>query len=55
MYTYRPDRPLREQTLTTARQRLTEPGFEEAWARGQTMDLEQAVEYALQEDGTSTA
>ena len=30
MYTYRPDRPLREQTLTTARRRLTEEGFEEA-------------------------
>ena len=54
VYTYRPDRPLQEHTVTTARQRLTESGFEEAWARGHAMDVERAVEYALEEAGAST-
>ena len=54
VYTYRPDRPLQEHTVATARQRLTESGFEEAWARGHAMDAERAVEYALEEDGSAT-
>ena len=54
VYTYRPNRNLQEQTLTTVRQRLTGPGFEQAWARGRAMDLERAVEYALEEDGAPT-
>lgn len=54
VYTYRPDRSLREQTLAAVRQRLTERGFEEAWARGRAMEVERAVEYALEEEATGS-
>jgi predicted ATPase len=54
VYTYRPDRSLREQTLATVRQRLTESGFEEAWACGRAMEVERAVEYALEEEATGS-
>ena len=51
VYTYRPDRSLRERTEAVARERLGEAGFEKAWARGEAMGLERAVEYALGRDG----
>ena len=38
---------LRERNLATARDRLGEEVFEEAWAEGQAMSAEQAIEYAL--------
>ena len=54
VYTYRPDRSLREQTLATVRRRLTERGSEEAWARGRAMEVERAVAYALEEEATGS-
>ena len=51
VYTYRPDRSLRERTAAAARQDLGEPGFEEAWDQGRAMGFERAVEYALGGDG----
>ena len=50
VYTYRPDRSLRERTMDTTRVLLGEPGFEEARERGRAMTFEQAVEYALGDD-----
>lgn len=47
VYTYRPEHSLQERTVGTARAQLGEPGFGEAWARGEEMSFEQAVEYAL--------
>ena len=52
VYTYRPDRSLRERTVTAARARLGDPRFEEMRAQGQAMTFEQAVEYALGADAT---
>jgi predicted ATPase/DNA-binding XRE family transcriptional regulator len=46
---YVPDPSLRERALATARTLLGEADFEEAKERGQEMDLEQAVAYALSE------
>ena len=37
--------------LEQARQTLGEAGYAAAWAAGQAMTLEQAVAYALEEDG----
>jgi tetratricopeptide (TPR) repeat protein len=44
---YEPDPRLYERTLSAARSRLGEAGFEEAWDRGQAMSFEQTVVYAL--------
>ena len=38
-----------DSTATEARASLGEQAFARAWAEGQAMTLEQAVEYALQE------
>ncbi len=52
VYTYRPDRSLRERTAAAARQSLGERGLEEARDQGRAMDFERAVEYALEGDAT---
>jgi serine/threonine-protein kinase PknK len=41
-----------EDNLSTARSRLGEAAFEEAWADGKAMTQQQAVEYALSEEET---
>ncbi len=41
---------LREPYLATARSRLDEASWEDAWAEGRTMSMEQAMEYALSEE-----
>jgi hypothetical protein len=51
---YEPDPRLYERTLSTARSRLGQAAFEEAWDRGRAMSFEQAVVYAL-EEGNGTA
>ena len=50
VYTYRPERSLRDRAMDTTRVRLGEPVFEEARERGRAMTFEQAVEYALGND-----
>jgi tetratricopeptide (TPR) repeat protein len=50
VYTYRPNRSLQERTMATARARLGEQGFEEAWVWGRAMTFDQTVEYALGTD-----
>ena len=47
VYTYRPDRSLRERTVGTARAKLGETEFEEAATRGRAMGFERAIAYAL--------
>jgi tetratricopeptide (TPR) repeat protein len=51
----RPPRPaeleLRERNLASLRQRLDPATFDAAWAEGRAMTLEQAVVYAVQDDG----
>ncbi len=49
VYTYRPDLSLRERTMDAVRVRLGGPKFEEAWAQGEAMSFEQAIDYALSE------
>jgi len=44
------DRPDYERHLTAARAQLDEAAWEKAWAEGQVMALEEAVEYALSEE-----
>jgi predicted ATPase/class 3 adenylate cyclase len=41
------ERPDHDQIIATLRARLDEPSFAEAWAKGQAMTLEQAIEHAL--------
>ena len=50
---YKPDRSLYDRTAANVRSRLGEEGFKEAWAKGRTVTLEQAVEYALGRNATS--
>jgi DNA-binding CsgD family transcriptional regulator len=45
---------LREPYLATARSRLDEATWEAAFAEGRAVELEEAVEYALSEDDSST-
>ena len=40
-----------EQGVTAARAQLDQAAFEKAWAKGRAMDMEQAIEYALDERG----
>jgi non-specific serine/threonine protein kinase len=40
----------RKPYLATARSRLDEAAWEEAWAAGRAMSLEQAIDYALSEE-----
>jgi non-specific serine/threonine protein kinase len=49
---YRPERFERDRCLEEVRARLGEPAFAAAWAEGQAMTLEQAVTYALADDGS---
>jgi DNA-binding CsgD family transcriptional regulator len=49
------DRSLREPYLTLARLRLSEAAWETAFAEGQTMSFEEAVEYALSAEEPSPA
>lgn len=44
------DRVVYEQGIAAARAQLTEEEFEKAWAEGRAMNMEQAIEYALEED-----
>jgi tetratricopeptide (TPR) repeat protein len=44
---YEPDPRLYKRTLSTARSRLGEAAFQEAWERGRAMTFEQAIAYAL--------
>jgi predicted ATPase/DNA-binding CsgD family transcriptional regulator len=46
VYTYVPDRSLRRNRVVAARSQVGEEAFEAAWAEGQTMKTEQAIEYA---------
>jgi hypothetical protein len=48
---YQPDPSLRERAVAEVRAALGEAGLEEAWARGQEMDFERAVAYALSNVG----
>jgi len=48
VYTYVPDRSL-HRSRVTARSLIDEAAWEAAWAEGRTMSLEQAVEYALEQ------
>ena len=43
------EREIQEREMTAAREALGEEAFAAAWARGQTMTIEQATEYALDE------
>jgi non-specific serine/threonine protein kinase len=44
-----------EDNLSAARSQLDEAAFEEAWAEGKAMTTEQAIEYALSEEGSASA
>lgn len=46
-YRYIPDQALQDRIFAAARDALGEVAFDEGWRRGQSMTLEQAVEYAL--------
>ena len=46
VYTYVPDRSLRRNRVVAARSQVGEEAFEAAWAEGQAMKTEQAIEYA---------
>ena len=43
------DDSLLERWLAPARRALSAAAYEQAWTKGQTMTLEQAIEYALAE------
>jgi predicted ATPase/DNA-binding CsgD family transcriptional regulator len=45
---------LREPYLATTRSRLDEAAWQEAWAEGRAMSMEQAIEYALSAEEAST-
>jgi hypothetical protein len=49
-HTLAPDRKDYERYLASARAQLDEAAWEAAWQEGQAMTLEQAVEYALNEN-----
>ncbi|MGQ0551064.1 MAG: ATP-binding protein [Armatimonadota bacterium] len=46
------NRAIYDRALEEARQRLGERGYEEAWADGREMTMEQGIAYALGEDGS---
>ncbi len=46
-----PDRSLHQRQVADARARLEPEAWQKAWAQGRAMTLEQAVEYALEDDG----
>jgi len=47
------DRMVYEQGVASARAKLGEAEFDKAWVEGRAMSLEQAIEYALQEDNSN--
>jgi predicted ATPase/DNA-binding CsgD family transcriptional regulator len=51
VYIYVPDRSLHQSRVAAARARLGEETFESAWAEGRAMSPEQAIEYALDQEG----
>ena len=56
VYTYyKPDPSLYERTKASARSRLGEEVFEEAWAGGRAMTFERAVGYAVEDDETPSS
>jgi predicted ATPase/DNA-binding CsgD family transcriptional regulator len=50
VYTYVPDRTLHRSQVATARSQLDKGTWTAAWAEGRAMSLEQAVEYALEQE-----
>jgi hypothetical protein len=44
------DRALQEPYLAAARSQLDEAAWQEAWAQGQAMTLEEAISYVLEEE-----
>jgi non-specific serine/threonine protein kinase len=50
VYTYLPDRALHRSQVAAARSRVDEAAWTAAWTEGRAMSLEQAVEYALEQE-----
>jgi len=50
VYTYVPDRALHRSQVAAARSKLDEASWTAAWTEGRVMSLEQAVEYALEQE-----
>jgi DNA-binding CsgD family transcriptional regulator len=50
VYTYVPDRALRRNQVAAARSQADEAAWAAAWTEGRMMSLEQAVEYALEQE-----
>ena len=50
VYAHTPDRSQYEHAVSAARQRLDERRWEEAWAAGRAMTVDQAIAYALEDD-----
>jgi predicted ATPase/DNA-binding CsgD family transcriptional regulator len=50
VYTYVPDRSLHRSQVSAARAQLDEAAWTAAWIEGRVMSLEQAVEYALEQE-----
>jgi non-specific serine/threonine protein kinase len=50
VYTYVPDRVLHRSQVAAARSQLDEAAWTAAWTEGRAMSLEQAVEYALEQE-----
>jgi predicted ATPase/DNA-binding CsgD family transcriptional regulator len=50
VYTYLPDRALHRSQVAAARSQLDEAVWTAAWTEGRVMSLEQAVEYALEQE-----
>ena len=50
VYTYVPDRALHQSQVATARSQVDEAAWTAAWTEGRLMSLEQAVEYALEQE-----
>jgi predicted ATPase/DNA-binding CsgD family transcriptional regulator len=48
LYAHAQDRAIRERAVDVLRSRLDEEAFRAAWSEGRTMEMERAVEYALE-------
>jgi predicted ATPase/DNA-binding CsgD family transcriptional regulator len=53
VYSYVPDRVLHRRQVAAARSRVDEAAWTAAWTEGRVMSLEQAVEYALEQEPVS--
>jgi non-specific serine/threonine protein kinase len=53
VYTYVPDRALHRSQVVAARSQVDEVAWAAAWGEGRVMSLEQAVEYALEQESAS--